>query len=268
MKGPLAATIVAANQFETAELKKPLYIIVTADEEMGYGGARQVVTESRLLQANWPAVGVVAEPTELIPVYAHKGGVRLNITAHGRSAHTSTDQGVSANFLIAPFLAEMAQLHARFMSDEYYFDPAFNPPTIGFNMVLDDGGTKPNVTAAKTVCTVGFRTTTGDHRAEIIEMIEERARHYDLSCSWVAVDPFTTDPEAEIVQAAIQATGGTQAVTVPFGTEATLYKDYMQTVVLGPGNIAQAHTVGEWIELNQLHRAVEIYQQLITKFCL
>ena len=58
-----------------------------------------------------------------------------------------------------------------------------------------------------------------------------------------------------------------RAVTVPYGTEASCYQAYMDALVLGPGNIEQAHTVGEWIAVEQLHGAVEVYTRLIEELC-
>ena len=63
------------------------------------------------------------------------------------------------------------------------------------------------------------------------------------------------------------ATGAPRAVTVPYGTEATCYQEYMDALVLGPGNIDQAHTVGEWIAVEQLQEAVEVYTRLIGELC-
>ncbi len=265
MKGPLAATLAAAAMVDTADLRHPLFIAITADEEMGYGGARQILAESQLFAAGWPQYGVVAEPTELIPVYAHKGGARINVTARGVAAHTSTDKGISANFVIAPFLAEMAELAQRFRSDEYFMSHDFEPPTNGFNLTLDDGGTKPNVTAAKSVATLGLRSMPGAHYDEAIQLVVERAHAHGLETDVYRLEPFHTSPDAPIVQAACAATGVARAVTVPFGTEAILYKKQMDCVVLGPGNIAQAHTLGEWIDVAQLQRAVTVYRELIEK---
>jgi acetylornithine deacetylase len=266
MKGPLAATLVAAA-VDVADLKHPLFVAITADEEMGYGGARQILAESRLFQAGWPSYGVVAEPTQLTPVYAHKGGTRVNVTARGVAAHTSTDKGTSANFLIAPFLAEMAQLAQRLRTDTHFMDHEFDPPTNGFNLTINDFGTKPNVTAAKTVATVAWRTMPGGNSEEVHQMVIERAQAHGLEIDSYSLEPFYTSPESPVVQAACRASGADQAITVPFGTEAILYKQYMDCVVLGPGNIAQAHTLGEWIDVAQLQQAVSIYRSMIEKLC-
>jgi acetylornithine deacetylase len=267
MKGPLAATLVAANAIDAARLKAPITIAATADEEVGYGGARQVVAESALFKAVRPRLGVVAEPTRLVPVHAHKGGASVRVTAHGVAAHTSTDRGVSANFLIAPFLAEMAELAQRLKSDPSYQNPEFDPPTLGFNMVLNDGGTAGNVTAARTTATLGLRPMPNDRSGEVIAEITERARRHGLEVTSTASTPFQVSPDTEIVRAALAATGAAQSRVVPYGTEAAVYKDHLDVVILGPGDIAQAHTNGEWIELAQLHQAVDVYTRMIERLC-
>ena len=199
MKGPMAATITAGAQINAADLKKPLYIVITADEEVSGGGARQVAEESEFFKAERPKHGVIAEPTRLTPVYAHKGGGRVFVTAKGRAAHTSTDKGVSANFLIAPFLAEMAELAQLFKTDESFMNKEFNPPTNGFNMVLDDGGCRPNVAAAKTTCTLSFRPMPNDRSDDVITMITETAEKYGLEATSHKGTPFYVSPDAEIV---------------------------------------------------------------------
>jgi acetylornithine deacetylase len=267
MKGPLAATIVAGADVDASTLKRPLFIVVTSDEETSCLGARHVVEASVLFRTNRPRHGVIAEPTHLTPVYAHKGGGRITVTAHGRAAHTSMDRGISANFLIAPFLAEMAELEKLFKADTSFMNHDFTPPTIGFNMVIDDGGCKPNVTAAKTVCTISFRTMPNDRRDDVIAIVTAKAERYGLHVSSSITTPFSISPETEIVQAGLRATGVTQPGTIPFGTDAMVFKDHLQLVILGPGDIAQAHTAGEWVEVAQLERAVGVYRRMIEMLC-
>jgi acetylornithine deacetylase len=268
MKGPLAATLIAAASVDPATLRKPIYIAIAADEEQGHIGAHYLQEHSALFRENWPDYAVVAEPTELQPVYAHKGGASITVTATGRAAHTSTDKGISANFLIAPFLAEMAELATAFKNTERFKNYEFDPPTNGFNMTIDDGQCRTNVTAAKTIARLSIRIMPNDHHEEQIAMIEERARKYNLAVEQRKLMPFYIDPNATIVQAACRATGIAKAITVPYGTEAESYQKYTQCVILGPGSIAQAHTIGEWVEVQQLESAVKIYQRLIADLCM
>jgi acetylornithine deacetylase len=267
MKGPLAATMVAALGCKATQLRKPVFVVVTADEEVGMFGAKQIAAESKLLAQARPLYGVVAEPTRLVPVYAHKGFGLVTVTATGRAAHSSTDLGLSANFLIAPFLADMAELAARVKNDKTYMNHEFTPPTPGLNMVVDDGGCRPNVTAAKTVCTLSFRPAPNDRSQELISAIMDRATAYGLEAKTTFFEPFYTAPDAEIVQIASRVTGDQKPRTVPYGTDAFFLQRLCELVVLGPGDIAQAHTVGEWVEVAQLEQAVEVYRTMIEAIC-
>ncbi len=266
MKGPLAAALVAAASFPPAQLRAPLTLVITSDEEEGYGGAYAVCARSQLLAAGWPTAGVVTEPTRLRPVYAHKGMLRVIVTAEGIAAHTSTGRGVSANFLIAPFLAEMADLAEQFSHDPRFMNTEFDPPTNGFNMGIDDGGCPHNVTAAKTVCTMTLRTMPDDHRDEALALIAASAERHGLALASSGFDPVYTPRDSDIVAAAVAAADA-QPETAPYGTEAAVYKDYASLVVLGPGSIDQAHTHGEWIEVSELQKAVSVYRRLIRRFC-
>jgi acetylornithine deacetylase len=267
MKGPLAASIVAASQVNADDLESPIFIAVTADEEIGHGGAKQIATESATLASGWPKFAVVCEPSLMTPVYAHKGAAAIIVTAQGVAAHSSTDKGDSANFKIAPFLAEMAEIAAELKTDPHYQNDEFDPPTNGFNMVMHDGGTAPNVTAAKSECTVCFRPMPDSGSEELVKRILERAKAYGFDVSTLGHDVFYSDRNSTLARTACELTGHDQAITVPYGTEAVIYQNYAETIVMGPGDIAQAHTVGEYIEIRQLERAVEVYGELIDKLC-
>ena len=267
MKGPLAASIAAGYRFDAADLERPLVIAVTADEERAHVGAHDIVKRSQTLTGGWPQYCIVCEPSQLQPVYAHKGGAGITVTAHGVAAHTSTDKGVSANFKIAPFLAEMAELAQTFRTEKRFQNPLFDPPTNGFNLVISDGDTATNVTAARTVVRMGIRAMPDACFEEAVQLVLERAEAHGLDVAHRKGGPFFADADGPLAQAACRATGAPRAVTVPYGTEASCYQNYMDALVLGPGNIDQAHTVGEWIAVEQLHEAVEVYTRLIGDLC-
>jgi acetylornithine deacetylase len=69
------------------------------------------------------------------------------------------------------------------------------------------------------------------------------------------------------VRAACEASGVPVPQTVPYGTDAFFYPESVEMVILGPGDIAQAHTNGEWIELAQLHDAVNVSMRMIERLC-
>lgn len=269
MKGPLSATIMAATQIDASKLKKPIYIVVTSDEEVGLIGAKFVAAQSKILHRDRPEHGIIAEPTCMIPVYAHKGFAQVDVTATGRAAHTSTGLGESATLKIAPFLAEMAALNEKMMSDLAYQNAEFNPPTNGFNMIINDFGTAANVTASKTVVGLCFRTMPNANSEEVLAQIEERVNAYGFEMSVDIAEPLFCPPSAEIVQAALAATGIEKAETVPYGTDGTALQSVIKNmVILGPGDIKVAHTIVEHVPLSELHQAVEVYTELIEKLCM
>lgn len=270
MKGPLAATMIAAAAYDASQLKKPIFVTATADEEVGGAGARQVALESKFFNEAMPSMGVVAEPTSLIPVYAHKGSSNVIVKATGKAAHTSTELGVSANFLIAPFLAEMAELCKSVKTDGRFMNDEFSPPTNGFNMTINDYGTKQNVFAASSTCHICFRTMPGDKSEELVAIIEKKAANHGLEIlSSHITQPFYVSPDSDIVRIASEASSNKTPATVPYGTDALQFHDRpIDLVILGPGSIEQAHTVGEYVDVSQLHEAVDVYKRMIEQVCL
>ncbi len=269
MKGPLAATIVAVAGIKPQKLSQPIFIIITADEETGLLGAKHVVAESHMLRNARPQFGVIAEPTQLVPVYSHKGFAKIEVTAYGKAAHSSTGLGLSANFLIAPFLAEMATLAQQLQHDEFFMNNEFTPPSNGFNMVINDGDCALNVTAPKSTCILSFRAMPQSGNQELIDLIIQKTKAHNLDVEYAFAEPLYVSPESRLVQAACKATGETKATTASYGTDGVYLQQVIDDlVVLGPGDIAKAHTVGESIPVGQLQQAVSSYQRLIEMLCL
>ena len=266
MKGPLAATIAAAAAVPAERLARPVYVVVTADEEVTGRGAVDVAARSRLYRGG-PTLGVIAEPTRLAPVYAHKASSLAVVTAHGRAAHSSTGKGINATLLMAPFLAEIALLAEEIKCDDSFQSHEFSPPHNCLNVTIDDGGTRPNVTAARTVCAVGFRPMPGDRSGDLMAIIQEKAERHGLQFEGHQGKAFRVPPDARVVEIAKRATGAGRAETVGFGTDAFAFMADVELVVLGPGDIAQAHTENEFISLAQLRRAVEVYGRMIEEAC-
>ncbi|MEM7344925.1 MAG: M20/M25/M40 family metallo-hydrolase [Chloroflexota bacterium] len=269
MKGPLAATMITAATIDATALKQPLYIIVTADEELGLHGAKYVAEHSEILREAHPHYGIIAEPTQLVPVNAHKGYADIYATAYGVAAHTSTGKGESSTFQVAFFMADMARLAEQLKTDKSFMNEAFVPPTNGFNMIVDDGNCAINVTASQTTVGISFRTMPDSRADELIAMIIEAAEKYGLETR-MSHDPILhTPPEATIIQTACDLTGNAAPQVVSYSTDGVhLQHRIDELVVLGPGDIALAHTVGEFIPVSELEASVGIYQQMIERLCM
>ena len=269
MKGSVACMIEVASHYSASELKAPLYVVITADEEVGYLGAIAVAEKSQMFKKHgFPKYGVVGEPTELHAVYAHKGTVRFTATAHGRAAHSSTGEGDNANLKLIPFLAEMRDIYHELTTNTQYFNDEFTPAFTDWNITISDGECPGNITSPLSVCCINYRPMPGDDAQEWIDRARDSAERHGLIFDlFINAPPVRTPPDAEIIQAALEITGETEPQTVAYGTDAAVFAQHMETVVIGPGSILQAHTVDEWMALDQFPQGISIFSQFVKRFC-
>jgi acetylornithine deacetylase len=269
MKGSVACMIEVASHYAASDMKAPLYVVITADEEVGYLGATAVAEKSQMFKKHgFPKYGIVGEPTELHAVYAHKGTVRFIVTAHGRAAHSSTGEGDNANLKLIPFLAEMRDIYQELTTDTQYFNDEFTPPFTDWNITISDGECGANITSPLSVCNINYRPMPGDDSRVWIDRARDSAEKHGLIFDlYIDAPPVRTPPDAEIIQAALEITGETEPRTVAYGTDATVFAQHMETVIIGPGSILQAHTVDEWMALDQFPQGVSIFSQFVKRFC-
>ncbi len=270
MKGSLACFVAAASRLAVNELKAPVYVIATADEEVGFHGAEQVVARSQLYQAlvAGEARGIIGEPTELQVVHAHKGTYGFKATARGRAAHSSTREGINANLAMIPFLAEMKRIHDETLIATEWQHPEFDPPWISWNIGINDHTHAVNITAPQSVCTVYYRPMPGQHPDQLLARAEAAAaaNGLEFEVTWKA-GPLYTDARSPYVQELLQITGCPSSKTVAYGTDGVMYSAVKQLVVLGPGSIRQAHTDDEFIALTALTAGTDLYTRLIERWC-
>ncbi len=270
MKGSLACALAAAERFSADELKRPYYITCTADEEVGYVGAKHVAAESRLYRemVDGDARGIIGEPTMLEVVYAHKGTTGFIATSRGRAAHSSTDKGINANLAMIPFLAEMKQIHDETLSDPAWRNERFDPPTISWNIGVNDHTSAINITPPQSVCTVYFRVMPGMDAGVLVDRARDAAERNGLELEVRGDgDPLYVDPNSEFVAELLQLAGRSTPQTVSYGTDGAMFGELKYKVVFGPGDIAQAHTDDEWISLDQLERGTDLFEKLVRHWC-
>ena len=270
MKGSIACMLAAAEQFSESELRHPVYITCTADEEIGYGGAAEVAERSELFQemVAGDANGIIGEPTMLEVVHAHKGVIGFVATSHGKAAHSSTREGVNANLKMIPFLTEMKAIHDEAESDPARHNHEFEPPTITWNIGINDHTKAVNITPPQSVCTVYFRPMPGQDGSILLERARKAAEENGLEfVVTVNGGPLYTQPDSEFVREVVQLAGRDKPATVAYGTDGAKLTALKKLVVCGPGDIAQAHTHDEWIALEQLEKGTELYARLIRHWC-
>jgi acetylornithine deacetylase len=270
MKGSIACMLAAIERVDGASQTAPIYFLASADEEIGFGGAIDIVARSKFFRemVEHDTNTIVGEPTELEVVYSHKGACKLIATSHGRAAHSSTREGINANLAMIPFLSVMKEIYDETETDPKWHNNDFDPPTITMNIGINDHTDATNITPPESICTVHSRPMPGTDMTSIIDRAQAAAAAagIDLKVETEA-GPFATDKESAIVQDMLEIAGKSQAHTVGYGTDASPMSALRNLVVFGPGNIFQGHTNNEWIALEQLEAGTDTFEKLIRHWC-
>ncbi len=268
MKGSLVAMLAAADEINVTEQSSPLWIVCTADEEVGFEGAKHVVRESsgyREIVQSQP-LAIIGEPTRLSVVHAHKGIVAFRVISRGRAAHSSTAEGINANEAMVPMLQTLLELGQRTQRESNYKDARFDPPTLSWNFGVSDGNDAVNITPAKSEAWVSLRPMPEIDGEDLIALARERAESLGLEFKrFEGGAPLWIDPENPCIRE-LSGLAGNAPATVCYGTDGGEFNELGNRVVLGPGDISQAHTTDEWIDLSQWQRGVALYARAIRRW--
>jgi acetylornithine deacetylase len=271
MKGFFAVVLDALRDLDLRRLQRPVTIVATADEESSMCGAQALVGEGRRLGRH----AVIGEPTGLRPVRMHKGVMMEAIRITGHAGHSSDPAlGNSAlegmHRVIAELLAWREELQAR------YRNPLFRVSVPTMNLGHIHGGDNPNRICGHCELHFDVRPLPGmdldDLRAQIERRVGRRLEgsglRFERQSLFSGIPAMETPDTADIVQAAERLTGHA-AEAVAFGTEAPYLNAIgLQTIVLGPGDIDQAHQPDEYLALDRIAPARAIVRQLVERFCL
>lgn len=271
MKGFFALVLDTLRNMDLTQLQQPLIVLATADEESSMSGARALVKEGRP-KARYALIG---EPTGLTPIYAHKGIMMERIRITGKSGHSSNPSlGNNALDAMHAVMSELMvfrqQLKQRFHNADFVIDY----PTMNFGCI--HGGDNPNRICGRCELEFDLRALPGmDNQAlfhEIKALLPEieaaTNTQIELAHLFPDVPSFSTPKESDIIRACEQLTGH-QAETVAFATEGPFLNQLgMETLVLGPGSIDQAHQPNEFMALDQITPMQNVIRGLIEKYCL
>lgn len=270
MKGFFALAIEAAREFAGKDLKQPLIILATADEESSMNGAR-ALAEAGKPRARYAVIG---EPTSLRPVRMHKGIMMERLVFEGQSGHSS-DPALGNNALEGMHEAMTELLTLRNRWQDLYRNSQFQVQVPTMNLGCIHGGDNPNRICARCELHFDLRPLPGMKMAELRQAILDRIRpladRRGLAMTFEplfdGVPPFETAAESELVRTCERLTGH-QAQAVAFATEAPWLQQLdLETLVMGPGSIDQAHQPDEFLDLAQVKPGVELLRQLIQRFC-
>lgn len=262
MKGPVAALITAARALPDSI---PITLLITTDEETTKQGARVMAEQSALIKRVKPAAILVAEPTSLGPVRGHRAHIGFTCVATGVQAHSSTGKGRNANWDLLPFLMEMKGVFERLRTDTSLQDTDYDPPFSDFNLIIDNHGAPMNMTVPKATARIKFRYSAKVDPAPVLQAVYGAAERFGIAVS-EAREGFPPELPAEhpFVKLCVAASGA-EPRTAPYGTDASELQAIAPCVVLGPGDIAEAHTPTEKVRLQELADAVPLFMRLAER---
>lgn len=265
VKGFLACVLAAVSQTPIKDLRKPLAIVLTADEEIGCVGAKFLAKKKAVRSRNT----IVGEPTGLQPVRAGKGYALGEIVVHGKEAHSAFPaQGRSAIFDAARVVTALERV-AKKLAREKNRD--FDPPFTTLNAGMIRGGSAKNIIAGECRITVEWRPVPGHDPAfaeklirEELAILSKRGVHADLDVK--RLDPPFHPSQTRELASLLESLSKRAATTVSFGTEAA-HLGGKETIVFGPGDMTVAHKSGEYVPIADLQKCVAYLRTTIDKLC-
>jgi acetylornithine deacetylase len=271
MKGFFPIVMEAVRPLLESEFREPLIVLATADEETSMQGAKCIAELGRPRARS----AVIGEPTGLRPVRTHKGTMMDSIRLLGQSGHSS-DPGLGKNALDAMYLvigdliSYRDELKNRFSSDLF----AIPYPTLNLGSI--HGGDNPNRICGHCELEFDVRLMPGMHTETVRAEIKQRVQRiteplgiqFEMAALFDGVPPFFVEENSALLKSAEQLTGHS-GISVAFGTEGPFLQQLgMDTIIMGPGNIDQAHQPDEYMSQSMLVPYIDVLRKLIIQHCL
>lgn len=270
-KGTGAAMLCALQRYAAQGGPNNIAIAYTVDEEYGMTGVRALIRD-------WPSLGfnpvgvIVGEPTQLRPIVAHNGAVRWRIVTRGVAAHAADpSKGRSA---ISDMMRIVDAIESHYIPSLNARHDLTGKAQCSINQIK--GGSQINIIPAECEVRIDRRVVPGENPEKVLPNVADLLEGVKASRPGMEIEqyllfacpPLTTKHNASLLQS-VQATLAGMGLDgaaggVPYATDAGgLDEAGIPAVVIGPGDIAQAHTKDEYLEVDQLHRGVNLYFEMM-----
>ncbi|WP_041068587.1 acetylornithine deacetylase [Candidatus Ishikawella capsulata] len=269
MKCFFAFILNAVRNLNPLKLKKPLYILATAEEETSMAGAKQFSEYTTI----YPDYAIIGEPSCLKPIRAHKGHISKAIHIQGQSAHSSNPfKGINAIEIVYEIIDYLLKLRNDLR--ENYQNNLFNIPYPTINFGYIHGGHASNCICGYCELHIDIRPTSDITIMEINNLINNVLTYvnpcWSKRISISELHPYIPAYECssyhEIVKFLERITG-TKACSVDYCTEASFIQKICPTLIIGPGSIEQAHQKDEFLDMVFIKPTHNLIKKLIHYFC-
>jgi acetylornithine deacetylase len=279
MKGFLAIALAMAPAFQEAasQLAKPVHLAFTFDEEVGSFGAAQMPSLLDRLGVK-PAIAVIGEPTGMKPFIGHKGGLELIADIRGTAGHASDPRGTVNTLYYAARLINHIEDKARSLASQPRHDTPFDPPYTTISVGHIKGGEARNIIADHCRFLWEIRPLPEDDPYAILGEIQQFVTAELLPEMQLIHGDAGIDLIVESWCPGMQARAGSPAANlvarlwtnetpdvVSFGTDGGHFQAAgIETIVFGPGGMAQMHQPDEFIEVTALGDGLGFLDRLLT----
>ena len=274
MKGFIACSLSMIPSYLSSELKQPLHLALTYDEEIGCIGVQTLIRDLQTANIH-PAGCFVGEPTRMQVMTGHKGMRVTRCKLRGLEAHSSMAPDAVNAIEYAARIIEKIRLLGKELQTNGPFDPVFKIPHTTLQTGLIQGGSAPNIVAKDCEFVFDCRTLPRGNSDELINQIQAYAEKLksemqkiypqsDISFETLAnAAPLATPVEAPITYLGTALARNNLLGRVSFATDAGwLHQAGIPCVVVGPGDIEVAHKPNEFIEISQIEECLGFLDRL------
>ena len=278
MKGFVALALAAVPLALAADLKRPLQLALSYDEELGCTGAPPMIAEMARSLPRAAAV-IVGEPSRFSVVTGHKGGTGFKVHVKGYEVHSSLiHTGVSAIMAAAPLIDFANRVNiAHAAKPPAALAQMFDPPWTTLHVGMIQGGTAHNITAADCRFSCEIRVVPGEDIEDWVAAFDGQVAQAVAAMQTIrpetgitvarffSVPPLRPETDGAAEALARRLTGDNGLHVVSYGTEAGQFQaEGYSAVVCGPGDIAQAHQPDEFLEMSEFDAGWSFMQRLVA----
>ncbi len=276
MKGFVALAINTAARFanSASELKAPLALILTFDEELGTLGAHHFM-ETWPKDRALPQRGIIGEPTSLKVVRLHKGHAKAVLTVRGTPAHSGYPHlGHNAVEAAARGIQALGRLRRELEQERGEHSEHFpEVPFVALNVATIHGGSAINIVPDRCVVELGFRILPGMTMEAFSRRIHDTLADALDGEDW-SLEPLNHSPpmllsdDHDLYRAVCELNDQQETVSASYATDAGwLQEGGFDCLLYGPGNIGVAHKPNEWLPIPELEQCSKDLGVLVQRFC-
>lgn len=260
MKGFLACAVITMLKASKLELKRPLHLCISYDEEIGCIGVRGILDQlaSTLIS---PIMCVIGEPTMMQLALAHKGKTVFRAQCCGEEGHSALAPNYVNAIHVASKLVESLQNVQQYLREQGQQDLGYDIPYTTVHVGKIAGGTALNIVPNSCVVDYEIRHLAQDNSLDIQQKIIENIKqnfqvHIDVEevNQYPGLKTSSTIEAVQFIQKLLPES--TSIGNISFGTEGGLLQGALNcpVVVCGPGDIAVAHKPNEYVAVDQLNQ--------------